>query len=150
MVKFSGRVQAGNFARFEGRSSRGAYWWFALWVILISIGLSIVDAIVFRDFVVIGKGDGPLEMLFSLATLLPSLAAGARRLRDIGRAAWRLRLILTVVGVILLIWWYCQPGERKENRFGADAEAGRAWGAPTKTGGSGAFGADPPSRIRPA
>jgi hypothetical protein len=33
--------------------------------------------------------------------------------------------MFTIVGILLVLYWYVQPGQRKENAFGADTEAGR-------------------------
>lgn len=114
-----------NYAAFNGRSSRGAYWWLALILILISIPASIIDMILFSSIVASTNGSGPVAILFSLATFIPSLAIGVRRLHDVGRSGWWLLIIFTIVGILLLIYWYVQPGQRAENKFGPDKEAGR-------------------------
>ena len=48
-----------------------------------------------------------------LAWLCPWIALGARRLHDIGRSGWWSLVALTGVGNILLIVWFCRPGEKK-------------------------------------
>jgi uncharacterized membrane protein YhaH (DUF805 family) len=54
-----------------------------------------------------------------LATLLPSLAVGARRLHDTNRSGWlQLLWLIPVVGWILVIVWLAQEG-REPNRFGS-------------------------------
>ena len=55
-----------------------------------------------------------------LVTILPSLAVAARRLHDTDRTAWWLLLLLTLIGVIALIVWYCEKGTPGPNRFGPD------------------------------
>lgn len=108
-----------KYVTFGGRARRSEYWYFTLFLVIASICLSILDAALFGWDVWIE----PLSTVFSIATLLPSLAVGARRLHDIGRSAWWLLLILTVVGVILLIIWACQKSEDEENRFGPNPMA---------------------------
>ncbi|MEM6852760.1 MAG: DUF805 domain-containing protein, partial [Pseudomonadota bacterium] len=63
-----------NYIAFEGRSSRGAYWWAVLFVV---VGQIVLDLII--PF---------LGTLFSLATLIPGIGLGVRRLHDIGRSGW--------------------------------------------------------------
>ncbi len=110
-----------NYVDFKGRSSRGAYWWFALANIIVSIALTVVDGAMF------GFGSvEPLGTVWSLATLIPSIALGVRRLHDIGKSGWWLLIVLTIIGVVLILYWACQPGERSENAYGPDVEAGRA------------------------
>ncbi|MEM1103752.1 MAG: DUF805 domain-containing protein, partial [Pseudomonadota bacterium] len=60
-----------------------------------------------------------------LATRIPGIGLGVRRLHDIGRSGWWTLIAFTVIGLIPLIYWACQPGERSENRFGPDVEQGR-------------------------
>jgi uncharacterized membrane protein YhaH (DUF805 family) len=58
--------------------------------------------------------------VFSLATLLPSLAVAARRLHDTDRTAWWLLLALTGIGIFVLLVWFCFKGTPGPNRFGPD------------------------------
>lgn len=104
-----------NYANFNGRANRGEFWWWILANILIGIGLSIIDtAILGAD-----RGVTLLSGLWSLATLIPSLAVGARRLHDIDKSGWwQLIWLIPVVGWILLIVWFAQRGEDRPNRFG--------------------------------
>jgi uncharacterized membrane protein YhaH (DUF805 family) len=97
-----------KYADFTGRARRPELWWFVLFNLVVSGVLNLLD------------GDSNiLSGIYSLAVLLPSLAVGARRLHDIGRSGWWLLISLVpIVGVIVLIWWYIQPGEPGTNRFG--------------------------------
>ena len=119
MVDFQSSIKLyiSNFVDFKGRSSRGAYWWAFVWLVIAGIVAGIADAIL--------PGD-PVNLILSLATIVPSLALGFRRLHDIGRSAWWLLIALTGIGILLLIFWYCQPGQRQENAYGPDHEAGVA------------------------
>jgi len=66
-----------------------------------------------------------LNNLFSLVTLLPGRSLSVRRLHDINRSGWWLLLSITLIGLIPLIYWACQGGDRVENDYGSDKEAGR-------------------------
>jgi uncharacterized membrane protein YhaH (DUF805 family) len=63
---------------------------------------------------------GPITLVASIVTLLPSIAMGVRRLHDIDRTGWWYLIVLTLIGVILLIIWACQRGTPGANRFGPD------------------------------
>jgi uncharacterized membrane protein YhaH (DUF805 family) len=53
-----------------------------------------------------------LSSLFYLAMLLPSLAAGARRLHDTNRSGWwQLIGLVPFVGFIVLIYLMAQPSK---------------------------------------
>jgi uncharacterized membrane protein YhaH (DUF805 family) len=85
---------------FRGRSQRAEYWWFFLFVLIGGSLLSFVDGVVF------GMGDegGPLSGLFVLATLIPSLSVGWRRLHDTGRSGlWLLLPYASLVWMIVAL-----------------------------------------------
>ena len=84
-----------KYATFSGRASRPEFWWFFLFQILVSIAASMLGDVV--------------AGLVSLAVLLPALAVGARRLHDINKSGWWQLIMLTVIGLLLLIYWWVQP-----------------------------------------
>ncbi|MGZ8252227.1 MAG: DUF805 domain-containing protein [Methylophilaceae bacterium] len=107
-MTFSESIQAcfSKYADFNGRAKRPEYWWFALFTLLVSLGLGIVSDIV--------------SALFSLATLLPSLAVGARRLHDTKRSGWwQLLWLVPVIGWIVVIVFLVQEGTTEANEYGS-------------------------------
>jgi len=106
-----------RYAEFTGRSRRQEYWMFFLFVMLVTIGLSIVEGIIGLRI-----GDaGILSGLFSLAVLIPGIAVGIRRLHDIDRSGWWLLIgLVPLVGAIVLIVFMATRGTAGDNRFGAD------------------------------
>lgn len=79
-----------KYAEFSGRASRSEYWWFVLFVILGTVAASVIS--------------DKLSILFTLATLLPSTAAAARRLHDTNRSGWwQLVGFVPLVGLIALL-----------------------------------------------
>ena len=94
-----------KYAEFNGRAARPEFWWF--------VGAQFVVGLILNMVVPILGG------IFSLAMLVPSLAAGARRLHDIGKSGWlQLLGLIPIVGWILLIYWTVQPGEPGSNQYG--------------------------------
>jgi uncharacterized membrane protein YhaH (DUF805 family) len=75
-VTFAEAVRSGfdHYAKFDGRASRPAFWWWFLFGLLVGIGASIIDAIIGSFGVVSG--------LAALALLLPNLSVAIRRLHD--------------------------------------------------------------------
>jgi uncharacterized membrane protein YhaH (DUF805 family) len=108
-----------NYVTFSGRIARSDYWWYVLaYFILLVIG-GIIDGVLGFNW---DEGStGPVAGLVSLVHILPSLAAGFRRLHDIGRTAWWYLIILVpLVGMIVLFVFHVQRGERGPNVYGPD------------------------------
>ncbi len=59
--------------------------------------------------------------IVALALVLPVLAVGARRLHDIGRTGWWQLLSLTIIGSLVLLYWFVQPTVEGSNEYDAVA-----------------------------
>jgi uncharacterized membrane protein YhaH (DUF805 family) len=108
MMNFTDAVKTcfSKYADFNGRAKRPELWWFVLFCIIVSIVLSTVMPII--------------SGLFSLATLLPSLAVGARRLHDTNRSGWlQLLWLIPVIGWLIVIYFFVQEGQSEDNQYGA-------------------------------
>lgn len=87
-----------KYADFSGTASRSEYWWFVLFLALAGAAASVVAH--------------SYATIFFIATLLPLLAAGARRLHDAGRSGW-LQLIglVPMAGILVLAFFLAQEGK---------------------------------------
>jgi uncharacterized membrane protein YhaH (DUF805 family) len=109
-----------KYTVFDGRAHRTEFWMFVLVNLIISILLGLLDNIIGT-----GTGVGLLQGLYGLAVIIPSLAVGARRLHDTNRSGWwQLLLLIPLVGVIVLIVFWAQEGEKATNQHGPDPWAG--------------------------
>jgi len=91
-----------KYATFDGTASRSEYWWFMLFLFLASAAANVISE--------------TLGVLFTLATILPSIAAACRRLHDTDRSGWwQLIVLVPVVGWIVLIVFLVQEG--RPNRY---------------------------------
>jgi len=90
-----------HYFDFEGVTARKPFWMYVLFNALITIGISLVLAMIhLRN----------LAGLYSLAVLLPSVGIAVRRMHDIGKSGWWLLVgFIPVLGWIYLIYLYCQP-----------------------------------------
>ena len=100
-----------KYADFQGRAKRPEFWWFMLALALVTVVAALIDA---------ASGNRSiLEALVTLATIVPSLSVGARRLHDCDRSGWwQLLSLVPLIGTIVLIVWWAQPGNVGPNRFG--------------------------------
>ena len=89
-----------KYADFSGRATRAEFWWWKLAVYIAGFILAIIDGSILSFSQ--GGAYSPLQMIFGLAILLPSLAVTARRLHDIGKTGWW-QLVWIAIAVIAWI-----------------------------------------------
>jgi|SRR6267142_2765103 len=121
-MSFGEAISSGfsNYVNFSGRAPRSAYWYWVLFVVLLSIVTNVIDAMVFGS-----AGFAPLSTIVGLGLFLPGLAVGIRRLHDLDKSGWWWLLIfIPLVGAIILIVWACTRGTMGPNRFGPDPLGG--------------------------
>jgi uncharacterized membrane protein YhaH (DUF805 family) len=107
-MKFQQAVQTcfSKYVDFSGRASRSEYWWFVLAYIVVAVVAGFIHEYVY--------------VLAVLAFLLPLLAAGARRLHDIGKSGWWLLVgLIPVIGGLVLLYFTVQPSEAGANDYGS-------------------------------
>lgn len=122
IMNFEQAISSGfqNYVSFTGRAQRSAFWYWMLFMVIVSICLSVLDSAVFPQILW-----SPLSTVFSLAVLLPGIAVTARRLHDIDKFGWwQLLVIIPIIGWIILIIWEVRVGTDGDNRFGPDPLAG--------------------------
>ena len=97
-----------KYVDFSGRARRPEFWWFALFTIVVSLLVSAV------------LGDW-VAMLVNLAFTIPSLAAGSRRLHDMGKTGWlQLLWLVPFIGWAVMIYFLVQPTVAGRNQFGEE------------------------------
>lgn len=108
-----------NYVNFSDRACRSEYWYWVLFATVGAIATYTIDIYMFDS-------DMPtINTIFNLATVLPGLSVAVRRLHDLDRSGWWIFLFLIpLIGIIILIIWFCSKGTDGPNRFGADKLAG--------------------------
>ncbi len=140
MVNIWKTVVLQRYAKFDGRAGRAEFWWFALANFLAYLVLAILMGIADIFFV--------LYLGYWIATIVPSLAVGIRRLHDTDKSGWFLLLsLIPFVGAIILIVFLASRGHqgaeqlrrRRRTRLSLTRPS-RDWGLTpiaTVSGGSG-------------
>lgn len=113
-----------KYASFDGRATRGEYWYFYLFCMLVAIGgaiiggilgalLSGVDSDVALGLVVI------VYCIIALGMICPGISVLVRRLHDTGRSGWWywLALIPYVGGIVIFIFTLLGSQEH-DNEYG--------------------------------
>jgi len=132
-----------KYATFEGRARRSEYWWFYLFIQLVSIPFSLIFFVTYMitlwpAFEASGTGVEPrfsdfnfapmlvgiaLLVIVSLVFLLPSLAVLVRRLHDIGQPGWWILLSFVGLGIVPVIMAIMDSAPY-DNQWGPDPKAG--------------------------
>ena len=94
-----------KYADFSGRATRPEFWWFVLLLIVVWAVAGLMGKFIYA--------------IAMLALIVPGIAVGARRLHDTGKSGWfQLIYLIPLVGTLLLLYWYVQPGDDGPNQFG--------------------------------
>lgn len=102
-----------KYAMFSTRASRSEFWFFQLFVLLMTFVASIIDDLILDSDL------APISLIVSIAIITPSIAVGARRLHDIGRSGWwQLLWLIPILGWIVLVLWWTTKSDVGDNRFG--------------------------------
>jgi len=98
-----------KYATFKGRAGRPEFWYWALFTWILSMIAYTID---------LGLSGGspmtnPMTVsnIVILATVVPTIAVSVRRLHDVGRSGLWFLLTFTVIGALLLLYWYVRPGK---------------------------------------
>ena len=99
-----------NFAVFDGRSTRRDYWMAVLFNFVISLAIGVVAGVINLGFI---------SILYSIATIIPSLAMLVRRLHDTNKSALCILLsFIPLIGGIILLVFLCQGSVEEGNKYG--------------------------------
>lgn len=98
-----------KYLDFTGRAHRTEYWMFVLFNIIISFGLGLIEGFLGAAT---NTDQSILSTIYSLAILIPSVAAGVRRMHDTDRSGWW--IIVPIVNLVFA----ATKGTEGDNRFG--------------------------------
>ncbi|MDA7966106.1 DUF805 domain-containing protein [Ruegeria sp.] len=105
-----------KYYTFSGRASRSEFWWFVLFLAVISSliqsyvqsGNGTISVKIGLNFYLSTEAHW-LENLFTLTTLVPFIAALTRRLHDIGTSGWRglgfFALLALIIASFFVLPW---------------------------------------------
>ena len=116
MIQTYLNVLKNHYADFNGRARRRDYWTFVLINFAIIVVLMVLANAVASFFSII-------QGLFSLAILVPTIAAGVRRMHDIGKPGWFIVLSFIPLVNFYYIYLAVQDSQAGENEHGANPKA---------------------------
>ena len=99
---------------FTGRARGSEFWYFYLFCVLIFIVATILDTNLFgyawEDY-------GPLYLITNVCLIIPQISVATRRLHDTGKSGWWQLIYLTLIGILLLLYWFIKKGDTDKNRY---------------------------------
>ncbi|MBR4146925.1 MAG: DUF805 domain-containing protein [Bacteroidales bacterium] len=111
------KVFLDNYFNFDGRANRKEFWYAFLAYFVVNLIIGFIP----------GWVGLILRIVWWLATLLPILGVGCRRLHDINKEGLYLLLgLIPIAGIIILIVWWAQEGDPNENQYGPVPETPKA------------------------
>lgn len=124
MIEYYKKVVFENYANFNGRARRSEYWMFTLAQFIIFVSVFILGAILGAIFGSALAGIGLSYfafIIYSLATVLPTLGVVVRRLHDVGKSGWFYFIaFVPVIGGIWLFILMVTEGDQGDNEYGPD------------------------------
>jgi uncharacterized membrane protein YhaH (DUF805 family) len=100
-----------NMFNYQGRASRSAYWWFALFAVLGFI-LLVILGVALKGFGIF------IDVVGYIALLLASIPLAVRRLHDTNRSGFWYLIVLVPFGGLVMLVFSLLEGTPGPNRFG--------------------------------
>jgi uncharacterized membrane protein YhaH (DUF805 family) len=92
-----------KYADFKGCASVSEFWWWTLFTFIASMAIGVVS--------------NSASYAFTIATFVPGIAVGARRLHDTDRSGWfQLLWLIPLIGWVVLIVFLVQDS-KVPNRY---------------------------------
>ncbi|UQN10708.1 DUF805 domain-containing protein [Deinococcus sp. QL22] len=104
-------VMTTNYANLRGRARRREYWMFTLVVFILAVVIALIEAAL---GLATDTTYGPLSVLLTVVTFIPTLAVSIRRMHDTGRSGW-----WAIVPILILVL-ACFDSEPGTNRWGSN------------------------------
>ncbi len=102
-----------KYGVFNGRARRKEYWMFALFNVIFSSVIYIIELIAGIDDLAI------ISMIYSLGILIPSLAVAVRRLHDTNRTGWWVLInLIPFLGWLIFLIFVVQDSDAGNNDYG--------------------------------
>ena len=108
-----------QYADFNGRARRKEYWMFLLFNIIFALVAMLVDNLLgmrINEQIPYGY----LYLLYILATIIPGIAVGVRRLHDVSKSGWWYLIAFIPFGGLYLLYLFVQDGTPGSNEYGVN------------------------------
>lgn len=125
------RTCLSKYATFDGRATRSEFWWFYLFIIIVSL-IGYIPFLVLGIIAASSDSGSAIATIFGIlsiiwmivwiiamiALIIPQLAVGCRRLHDRGQSGWLQLLLLVPCGNLVLLVFWVMEGTPGDNAYG--------------------------------
>ncbi len=109
-----------RYAQFNGRASRSEFWWFQLFIVIVSMPLYVLSFIAgYTGSSTLALVSTGLSVVLWLAVIVPLIAVTVRRLHDTDHSGWWYLLMLVPFAGLIVLVFMLLPSTPGDNRFGA-------------------------------
>jgi uncharacterized membrane protein YhaH (DUF805 family) len=108
------KLGVSRWSDFSGRSSRPEYWFFVLFMVILSVIASALDQWIVAPL----TSFAIVSTVVGLGMLVPGVAVAVRRLHDSGRSGWFVLIALIPIVGLALIYFLVQPSDPEPNQYG--------------------------------
>lgn len=107
-----------KYATFSGRARRSEFWYWVLFVFLLSAVAAVADSVLKTTFAE-GSPYGWISAVVGLALLIPGIAVTVRRLHDTDRSGWWYLLTFVCgIGALIVLVFCFIDGTPGPNKYG--------------------------------
>jgi uncharacterized membrane protein YhaH (DUF805 family) len=111
-----------KYTVFTGRSARREYWMFTLVSFIVTCIILLIEYAIHFPY---------LNIIYSLAVLLPSIGVAMRRLHDTNHSGWWLFIaLIPLIGAIILLVFVIEDSTPGDNKYGPNPKGVPAAPAP--------------------
>lgn len=114
-MDFQAAIRSGlsKWLTFSGRAARSEYWYWLLFVVILTCVLSFIG--------ISASEDSVIGFIVSLFFWLATLSVSVRRLHDLDKTGWWVLLsLIPLIGTLILWAWFTIKGTTGSNQHGED------------------------------
>ena len=125
IMGFAESIKTGlaKFFVASGRSSRSEFWWYYLFILILTSFFGVVGGFVSGHGGVEQTWVGIIFDVIGLVFGISMICAEIRRLHDSGKSGWNVWwTLIPIAGFIYVLYLLCKPSEQGPNRYGPQPE----------------------------
>ena len=120
-MSFGQAISSGfkNYAVVQGRSTRSAFWFFYLFVVIVGFAITLIEGLLLDNS--FAGGFGIISTIWFIVIFIPTVSVVVRRLHDTNRSGWWWWIqLVPFVGFIVILVFMVSASSPGENKYGPE------------------------------